>query len=61
MDLDQLLDMNYEQLMNLVSARARRRFSRGRILRIYRVVGRVRSLSRIEEEAAGSHQATPQG
>ncbi|CAI8004018.1 40S ribosomal protein S15 [Geodia barretti] len=28
-DLDQLLDMNYEQLMNLVSARARRRFSRG--------------------------------
>ena len=29
MDLDQLLDMNYEQLMTLVSARARRRFSRG--------------------------------
>ena len=28
-DLDQLLDMNYEQLMTLVHARARRRFSRG--------------------------------
>ena len=28
-DLDQLLDMNYEQLMGLVHARARRRFSRG--------------------------------
>ena len=28
-DLDQLLDMNYEQLMGLVGARARRRFSRG--------------------------------
>jgi len=29
-DLDQLLDMSYEQLMSLVHARARRRFSRGR-------------------------------
>lgn len=28
-DLDQLLDMSYEQLMTLVHARARRRFSRG--------------------------------
>lgn len=28
-DLDQLLDMTYEQLMGLVHARARRRFSRG--------------------------------
>lgn len=28
-DLDQLLDMSYEQLMPLLSARARRRFSRG--------------------------------
>ena len=28
-DLDQLLDMSYEQLMGLVHARARRRFSRG--------------------------------
>ena len=28
-DLDQLLDMSYEQLMGLVGARARRRFSRG--------------------------------
>ena len=29
MDLDQLLDMSYEQLMTLMSCRARRRFSRG--------------------------------
>ena len=28
-DLDQLLNMTYEQLMVLVHARARRRFSRG--------------------------------
>lgn len=28
-DLDQLLDMSYEQLMTLVHARARRKFSRG--------------------------------
>ena len=28
-DLDQLLDMSYEQLMPMLSARARRRFSRG--------------------------------
>ena len=31
-DLDQLLDMTYEQLMGLVHARARRRFSRGKLL-----------------------------
>ena len=30
-DLDQLLDMTYEQLMGLVHARARRRFSRGEL------------------------------
>lgn len=36
MDLDQLLDMNYEQLMGLVGARARRRFSRGKCGRQYR-------------------------
>ena len=30
-DLDQLLDMSYEQLMTLVHARARRKFSRGKV------------------------------
>uniref|UniRef100_A0A1X7T215 40S ribosomal protein S15 n=1 Tax=Amphimedon queenslandica TaxID=400682 RepID=A0A1X7T215_AMPQE len=28
-DLDQLLDMSYEQLMGLMGSRARRKFSRG--------------------------------
>ena len=61
MDLDQLLDMNYEQLMNLVSARARRRFSRGKPPSLAVVRNYKWSLGRIEEEAVSAHQATTEG
>merc|ERR1711915_96063 len=41
-DLDQLLDLNHEQLMELVYARARRRFSRGLKRRPLALIKRLR-------------------